>query len=147
MWTTPVYDRTLSDVIEVKNNPLSSNTKGAFNCSDLNRIENNTIYVANLFEEVYGFSLNLVTKTNWSIEDIPTINEINRIRNNVLRISQEISIEDFQNIEFSKTMNYVKANALEYDLYLIKNLLENYRDNGIPIVGNIGLDSSLDIPL
>lgn len=147
MWTTPVYDRTLSDVIEVKNNPLSSNTKGAFNCSDLNRIENNTIYVANLFEEVYGFSLNLITKTNWSIEDIPTINEINRIRNNVLRISQEISIEDFQNIEFSKTMNYVKANALEYDLYLIKNLLENYRDNGIPIVGNIGLDSSLDIPL
>ena len=147
MWTTPVYDSTLSDVTEVKNNPLSSNTKGAFNCSDLNRIENNTIYVANLFEEVYGFSLNLITKTNWSIEDIPTINEINRIRNNVLRISQEISIEDFQNIEFSKTMNYVKANALEYDLYLIKNLLEDYRDNGIPIAGNIGLDSSLDIPL
>lgn len=147
MWITPIYDRTLSDVTEVKNNPLSSNTKGAFNCSDLNRIENNTIYVANLFEEVYGFSLNLVTKTNWSIEDIPTINEINRIRNNILRISQEISIEDFQNIEFSKTMNYMKANALEYDLYLIKNLLENYRDNGIPIVGSIGLDSSLDIPL
>ena len=147
MWITPIYDRTLSDVTEVKNNPLSSNTKGAFNCSDLNRIENNTIYVANLFEEVYGFSLNLVTKTNWSIEDIPTINEINRIRNNILRISQEISIEDFQSIEFSKTMNYMKANALEYDLYLIKNLLENYRDNGIPIVGSIGLDSSLDIPL
>ena len=99
MWTTPVYDRTLSDVTEVKNNPLSSNTKGAFNCSDLNRIENNTIYVANLFEEVYGFSLNLITKTNWSIEDIPTINEINRIRNNVLRISQEISIEDVETID------------------------------------------------
>lgn len=147
MWINPIYDRTQSDVNEIKNNPLSSNTKGAFNCSDLNRIENNTIYVANLFAQVYGFSLNLQTKTNWSIENIPTIKEINRIRNNVLKISQEIFIENFQNIEFSKTINYVKANALEYNLLLIKNTLENYRDNGIPIVGNVGLDSSLDIPL
>nr|DAL65803.1 MAG TPA_asm: hypothetical protein [Caudoviricetes sp.] len=147
MWINPIYDRTQSDVNEIKNNPLSSNTKGAFNCSDLNRIENNTIYVANLFAQVYGFSLNLQTKTNWSIEDIPTIKEINRIRNNVLKISREIFIENFQNIEFSKTINYVKANALEYNLLLIKNTLENYRDNGIPIVGNVGLDSSLDIPL
>lgn len=147
MWINPIYDRTQSDVNEIKNNPLSSNTKGAFNCSDLNRIENNTIYVANLFAQVYGFSLNLQTKTNWSIENIPTIKEINRIRNNVLKISQEIFIENFQNIEFSKTINYVKANALEYNLLLIKNTLENYRDNGIPIVENVGLDSSLDIPL
>jgi len=147
MWINPIYDRTQSDVNEIKNNPLSSNTKGAFNCSDLNRIENNTIYVANLFAQVYGFSLNLQTKTNWSIEEIPTIKELNRIRNNVLKISREIFIENFQNIEFSKTINYVKANALEYNLLLIKNTLENYRDNGIPIVGNVGLDSSLDIPL
>lgn len=147
MWINPIYDRTQSDVNEIKNNPLSSNAKGAFNCSDLNRIENNTIYVANLFAQVYGFSLNLQTKTNWSIEEIPTIKELNRIRNNVLKISREIFIENFQNIEFSKTINYVKANALEYNLLLIKNTLENYRDNGIPIVGNVGLDSSLDIPL
>ena len=44
-------------------------------------------------------------------------------------------------------MNYTKANILEKNLLLIKNALENYKNNGIPIIGSIGLDSSLDIPL
>lgn len=147
MWVEPIYDRTLADVEEIKNNPLSSNTKGALNYFDLNRIENNTIYVADLFRQVYGFSLNLETKTNWNKKDIPTIDDINRLRNNVLKISEEITIDSFNEIEFSKTLNYTKVNILEHNLLLIKNTLENYKNNGIPIVGNIGLDSSLDIPL
>lgn len=147
MWIEPIYDRTLADVEEIRNNPFSSNTKGAFNYFDLNRIEKNTIYVADLFRQVYGFSLNLKTKTNWNKKEIPTINDINRIRNNVLKISEEINIDGFNEIEFSKTMNYTKANILEKNLLLIKNALENYKNNGIPIIGSIGLDSSLDIPL
>ena len=98
MWIEPIYDRTLADVEEIRNNPFSSNTKGAFNYFDLNRIEKNTIYVADLFRQVYGFSLNLKTKTNWNKKEIPTINDINRIRNNVLKISEEINIDGFNEI-------------------------------------------------
>lgn len=146
MWTTPVYDRTLSDVMEVKNNPLSSNTKGAFNCSDLNRIENNIEYVANLFEQLYKFNPVTETKTNWNITDIPTLTQINRIRNNIIHLKQTIDIDGWENIEFTKTMNYERLNIIEKNLLLIKEKLEYFQEHGTPIIGNNVLDSVLESP-
>lgn len=55
-------------------------TKGAYNYSDLNRVE---LAVAEL-SDMYG--LGLMTKTNWTPTDVPTEVEMNRYLANVRRI-------------------------------------------------------------
>ena len=123
MWTEPVCDRTIADIEEIKSNPLSSNTKGAFNCSDLNRIERNSEYIYSIMQNEYGIPCDMTFKTNWAMQDIPTINQINRIRKNVMRLKQNLPLDDWKDIEFTKTMNYTKANNIEYNLSLIKNAI------------------------
>lgn len=125
MWIKPIYDRTKADVDLIKLDPTNENNKGAYNFTDLNRIENNCEYIMNLLNDS-GFlieKISLVIKKDWKVTDIPTIDDINRIRNNILILKKDIV--NIENIEFANTMNYTKANILEKDLEIIKNVIEN----------------------
>ncbi len=126
-WITPIYDRTQADVDLIKLDPTNKNNKGAYNYTDLNRIENNCVYVMNLLLKsgIVDIPEMIVTKTDWNMKDIPNINEINRIRNNITILKNNMNVRNFQEIEFANTMNYIKANILEKDLELIKEFLES----------------------
>lgn len=55
-------------------------TKGAYNYSDLNRVET----AVSELSDLYG--LGLTTKTNWSAYDIPTVQDMDRYLSNIRRI-------------------------------------------------------------
>ena len=84
-------------------------TKGAYNYSDLNRVER---AVAEISDRA---GLNLVTKTDWGMWDIPKESDMNRYLGNIGAIRQLISIdEDVPNTP--TTMNnftYNEANNIE----------------------------------
>lgn len=81
-------------------------TKGAYNYSDLNRVER---AVAEISERV---GMNLTTKTDWAMWDIPTSSDMERYLSNVKTIREHYSIET----EIPETMNnltYEDANNIE----------------------------------
>lgn len=81
-------------------------TKGAYNYSDLNRVER----VVSEISRRCGFEL--TTKTNWTMWDVPTHSEMERYLGNIAFIRNSFNIE----YSIPKTMNeltYVGANAIE----------------------------------
>ena len=127
MWLKPIYDRTRADVDLIRLDPTNENNKGTYNYTDLNRIENNCQYVMNLLNTsgLFYIPVKIEVKTNWTIKDIPNIKDINRIRQNIITLQNGMTLgKGYEEIEFSNTLNYIKANILEKDLYLIKRMLE-----------------------
>ncbi len=123
-----IFDRTFEDAEYALANPNSTeHLKGAYNYTDLNRVESNCEYIMNLVNDVdiLPTQINLEIKTNWNVKDIPTIDDINRIRQNIKDLLETLNIINFEEIEFAPTMNYEKANVLEKNLYLIKEYLSN----------------------
>lgn len=118
-WSSPVYDRLQSDVVE-------KTDKGYLNASDLNRIEFNCRYLADTLDSL-GYNIVLVTKVNWLRTDMPWISDIERIKDNVLRL-----IDVFCNAEYSPDLpadltrlTHLKLNDIEKNLYDIKQNLDN----------------------
>ena len=66
-----IFDRTENDI-------LNHTSKAYLNADDFNRIETNCKEIAELLN-VSG----LITKTNWTIQDLPTVDHIQRIVSNV----------------------------------------------------------------
>lgn len=127
-WIDPIYDRTQADVDLIKLDPTNSNNKGAYNYADLNRIESNCEYIMNLLNnsDLFYYPINIEVKTDWNVKDIPHIKDINRIRQNILTLKNGMNLgEEYKEIEFSKTMDYIKANILEKDLTLIKGIIDS----------------------
>ena len=88
-------------------------TKGAYNYSDLNRVERAVSEISDLA------GLGLATKTDWGMWDIPTTSDMSRYLNNVKAIKTKYNI----NIALPDSMNqltYETANNIE------KILLEAY---------------------
>lgn len=129
MWIEPIVDRIQADVDIMRLDPTNENTKGAFNYTDLNRIETNCEYIMNLLNNS-GFAdsfIKLNIKKDWNVKDIPTITELNRIRNNIIKLINGMNLgKEYEEIEFSNTLNYIKANILEKNLELVKNAIEHY---------------------
>ena len=84
-------------------------TKGAYNYSDLNRVERS---VAELSDKA---GLNLVTKTDWGMWDIPTESDMRRYLSNIAEI--RLRLTDGINVPLTPTtMNnftYNEANNIE----------------------------------
>lgn len=128
MWENPIFDRTQADVDTIRLDPTNANTKGAYNYNDLNRVEKNCEYVMNLLNEsgLFYYPISIEVKTDWNVKDIPHIREINRIRQNILTLKNGMNLgEEYEDIEFSNTMDYIKANIIEKDLYLIKEIIDS----------------------
>lgn len=87
---TLVTDRSEADLKELEallSRPMSQWTaeelawfdedksKGAYNCTDLNRVGNAISYISDLLNG-YGYSVQVSPKTDWAIGDIPTTSQL-----------------------------------------------------------------------
>ena len=63
MWIESIYDRTRADVDLIRLDPTNENNKGAYNYTDLNRVETNCEYLMNKLN-VYGFQTQ-TSKPTW----------------------------------------------------------------------------------
>lgn len=89
--------------------------KGAYNYTDLNRVES---AVAELAERM---GLTLTTKTNWTLWDIPYEADMNRYLNNVVAI-RDACPGDVEFPSLPKTMSWIDhedANNIEKVLELV----------------------------
>lgn len=84
-------------------------TKGAYNYSDLNRVERAVAEISDYFD------LGLSTRTDWGMWDIPTETDMNRYIGNISTIRQSLPIGS--NIPKAPTtmnnLTYVDANNIE----------------------------------
>lgn len=81
-------------------------TKGAYNYSDLNRVERAVVEISD------RAGLNLTTKTDWNMWDIPTVADMNRYLGNIATIRQHFAIS--RSIPTSmNNLTYENANNIE----------------------------------
>lgn len=150
---TLITDRTELDVIEAKKNPSATDyKKGNYNFTDLNRIEEWCSYLQKKFND-NGYKLNLnlklkyytynelksfkysslkemlfieLNRGNWGMTDIPTLSEINRIRDNIQTLKNNLMTRSTLTIVKNSTMNYNQANILEQILFELDELFTLY---------------------
>ncbi len=126
---TPIIDRTLQNVKNVKNG--MEDEKGALLVSTLNRIENNSQYLAEKLTELH-YPVTIDTKTDWVNTDYPYIDtEINRIKNNLELLKETYHVLNTtpSNDVSKTTMNYSDVNIMEqitFDLNYLIESMENY---------------------
>lgn len=136
-----IYDRTAADVARVNElmrkvragsatdaeraEWLSGGMKGAWNASDLNRINDWLAYLTD-FLEAQGYSAAVFLRhTPWTKADFPTRNDIDRIRRNVEALQNcFFALPDWREIVYNGTMNFDQANVLEWDLGRIEIWLQ-----------------------
>lgn len=136
-----IYDRTAADVSRVtdltrkmrsgtasdaeRTEWLEGRMKGAWNASDLNRIENWTIYLTDFLAQ-QGYTANtFLRRTAWTKADFPTRSDIGRIRRNVEALQNYFfALPDWREIVHNGTMNFDQANVLEWDLGRIEIWLQ-----------------------
>ena len=131
-WETPIFDRTEEDVLKVitydnigykyltqeQKAEWDNGLKGALNYVDLNRIEGNIQHLFN----IYGI-VGITIKTNWNYTDIVTVNNFQRILNNIDRLRNTFKVyETTPNTPNIPINTYQKVNEIEkilYDMYFI----------------------------
>lgn len=126
-WISPVRNRTQADVeyaiSQIKSGNNSSEFKGCFNVTDINRIENNTRYIADRLN-VLKYTNTIETKS-WDMYGLPNITEVTRLINNVLKIiNAYYAPADAPGLP-TTLLTYEQVNDLEKILYLIKHLIDN----------------------
>lgn len=150
---TLITDRVELDIIEAKENPSATDyKKGNYNFTDLNRIEEWCSYLQKKFND-NGYKLNLnlklkyytynelksfkysslkemlfieLNRGNWGMTDIPTLSEINRIRDNIQTLKNNLMTRSTLTIVKNNTMNYNQANILEQILFELDELFTLY---------------------
>lgn len=133
IFETPIFDRTQTNVNNVKRG--INDDKGAFLYTVANRIENNSKYISILLTSL-GYSISIETK-EWAREDIPNIEDINRMKNNLEKIKQGYTyFTTTPNADTSKiSLNFVDINDMEKILFdineLIKYMSQNFIYSGV----------------
>lgn len=95
-------------------------TKGAYNYTDLNRVES---AVAELSEYM---GLGLITKTDWNNWDIPMTSDMNRYYGNVKTIINAFPDVGFPELPYNmQNLTYETANNIEIALQLAYEHLTN----------------------
>ena len=107
--------------------------KGAYNYTDLNRVETAVAELAETLE------LALVTKTNWTLWDVPVVSDMERYLGNVVAIRDACPGEtEFPTLPSSMDgLTYEGANSIEKVLMLVYENLSG---------GSGGEDPDPDIP-
>lgn len=135
MWINPVFDRTQEDVdFAIKTIEEWINTdiagklfvlydlKGCLNVSDINRIENNIAYLAEILIS-HGYYPNVVTKT-WTNTGLPTENDIERIIKNLHEILNSFYVSQKAPAVPKNLLSYEEVNAIEENLFITKELID-----------------------
>lgn len=147
-WVTPVTDRTQQDVTYARKNQgrigiVVPYNKGALNFPDLNRIEGNYKYVIeqlqtdaifiphkdrNYTETWINSDGETIqqTYTDWAMENLPDISEMNRIRDNINALITLFLVNmGFTEFVKSNYLNYQEVNGWENMLLQSKIMFEN----------------------
>lgn len=127
-WSDPIFDRTLEDV-EYAKQQLAKNInnvdfKGCFNAKDILRIENNAQYLADTLNSLY-YRNSISTTSNWTVNSIPNVTNIVRIINNVSKLISAYHKPNSAPDLPTTLLTYEQVNALEKNLYLIKQMLDS----------------------
>ena len=134
-WTEPIYDRTQEDVDFAKNRIAyfkanggitdGINLKGCLNYTDVNRIEDNTDYLADLLISLYYFNKISRNGSSWNMSSILDTTNISRIINNV-SILQSAYYTSFGSPDLPTTLtHYEDVNSVEKCLYLLKEMIDD----------------------
>ena len=139
VWIQPVYDRTDEDVAfaqeqiqkwidaKLSGNPVETyELKGCFNLTDINRIEGDIQYISDRLDELHyppGTSCKV-----WERSGLPTARDVRRILSNIKRIiAVYYQPTGVPNVPGSMG-TYSDINAIEQNLYAIKQLLDAMED-------------------
>ena len=134
-WIVPVVDRTLLDVqnaltqieawrsqFAAGQTPTVTELKGCLNVTDLNRIEQNTLYISQMIRG-YGFQTDVTVKTDWTESGLPNADDVNRIINNIKEIRDKY-YEPAGMPSLPQTMvSFSDINAIERSLMLFREML------------------------
>lgn len=105
-------------------NEWRTSLKGAYNYTDMNRVESAVEYVANKLTEV-GYVVLPIVKKDWNGTDKPTLDDIKRYMKNVADIRAALAVfsttPDAPTTE--KKLNYQMANAMEQILIDVDDLI------------------------
>ena len=130
-WVTPIYDRMMSDVkfalqkIEEWRKSGATDTtdlKGCFNASDMNRIEQNIKYLSDELAKLYYFAS--VSIKTWDRSSMPTKADVDRIISNVNKIITSYYQTSDAPALPSTLLTITDVNSLEKNLYKIKMILD-----------------------
>jgi hypothetical protein len=126
-WIRPIYTRAQKDVdyaiSQIKQGNNSLELKGCFNVTDINRIENNSRYIADRLN-VMKYTNHIETKS-WDMYGVPDSDDVFRLINNVAKIIDAYYIPNDAPTLPLTLLTYKDANALEKNLYMIKNLVDD----------------------
>lgn len=106
MWQQPIYSRTSKD-IENKTN------KGYLNYTDMNRIEGNIEFIAELM------GINVITKS-WNVLTLPTSADFTRIINNIKKLENSINFTAYKDPPNHPINTFNKINSIESLIASIK---------------------------
>lgn len=117
-----IYDRTEQDVEYAKTHQSSEDfLKGAYNYTDLNRIESWCEYLKTELNKA-GYTTNITTKTDWNMAGFPMQSQLERIRSNISTLKN--AFYSYTNVPTNlNNMTYKKANDIEKILEEMHNMM------------------------
>lgn len=118
--------------------------KGCLNIADLNRIEDNIAHIADKMESFY-FHPNVHHKT-WTQGDLPNQNDLSRILDNVRYLINSFYSPSNAPLLPTTMLSYSDINAIEENLYLIKELL-TWLEKSFKKAGTIQSGSTTFLPI
>jgi hypothetical protein len=118
--------------------------KGCLNLLDLNRIEGNIAFLAELMES-FSYAPNIHGK-QWSREDMPNQNDMSRIVENIHSLISAFYSPNNPPFLPTTMLSYDDINAIEENLYLIKQLLD-VMQTSFKQVGTIKSGSRMILPI
>lgn len=133
-----ITDRTAEDVAEVRafakrgfqnltdleKQKWLTGMKGAYNYTDLNRVENAVKYLEDMLNNA-GYNLNMPIKTDWTVDALPTVSELEKYLANVRTLRNKLDIENgFPALPESMShLTHEGANTIEKVLVLLEGYL------------------------
>ena len=118
--------------------------KGCFNLSDLNRIEDNITFLSETMES-FSYAPNIHGK-RWNREDMPNQADMSRIVDNIRALISAFYSPDNPPPLPATMLSYNDINAIEENLYLIKQLLD-VMQTSFKKVGTIKSGSKMILPI
>ena len=139
VWIDPVFDRTQDDVLFAKEkiqewikarltgNPIETyELKGCLNLTDMNRIEGDIQYLSDRLDELH-YPTGTSCKA-WERSGLPTERDIRRILTNIKLIISAFCQQDNISDVPTGMSNFSEINAIEENLFAIKQLLDSMTD-------------------
>ena len=118
--------------------------KGCLNLLDLNRIEGNIAFLAELMES-YSYSPNIHGK-QWTKSDMPNQNDMSRIIENIRSLINAFYSPNNPPALPTTMLSYNDINAIEENLYLIRQMLD-VMQSSFKKVGTIKSGSTTFLPI